>query len=115
MDDLASQLVARFPLLQRGYIQQREPETAPERLPPFLGIFMAVMEEVNAPICFILPRRGEVARLAAVVYGLHRFAATQVELTKGYGESNFTRGDLVRIHPGKHVFRYDGFDPATPE
>ena len=67
------------------------------------------------PVCFLLPRRGETARLVAVLYGLHRFCAAQTELTKGYGESTFTAGDLVRIHPGKHVFRYCGFDARAPE
>jgi len=116
MDDLANQLLARFQLLRRTCVQELEPDSAAEPLPPFLGLFMAAMDAgPSAPLCFILPRRGEIARLAAVMYGLYRFAGAQAELTKGYGETNFAVGDLVRIHPGKHVFRYGGFDPISPE
>jgi hypothetical protein len=116
MNDWANQLLGRFPLLERLRVRRPEVSDLTERLPPFLGILMAVMEARSAgPVCFILPRRGDIARLAAVLYGLHRFCAAQAELTKGYGESNFQLGDLVRIHPGKHVFRYGGFDPRAPE
>ncbi len=116
MDDFANVLFAQFPLLKRTYVQQRESDSAPEPLPLFLGLFMAVMEaRPGAPLCFILPRRGEIARLAAVAYALHRFAAAQSELTKSYGETHFSPGDLVRIHPAKHVFRYCGFDSSAPD
>jgi hypothetical protein len=116
MNDWANQLLQRFPILGRLRVRQPELSERVESLPPFLGIAMAVMETATpVPVCFLLPRRGETARLVAVLYGLHRFRAAQTELTKRYGESTFTTGDLVRIHPGKHVFRYCGFDARTPE
>ena len=116
MNDLAKELSARFHLLERIFVQQQELDSAPEPLPPFLRIFMAGMEaDQGTPLCFILPRCGEIARLAAVVYALHRFASAKGELTKGYGETNFSEGDVVRIHPGRHVFRYCGFDPDLPD
>jgi hypothetical protein len=116
MNDWANQLLQRFPILGRLRVRQPELSERVESLPPFLGIAMAVMETAApVPVCFLLPRRGETARLVAVLYGLHRFCAAQTELTKRYGESTFTAGDLVRIHPGKHVFRYCGFDARAPE
>ena len=111
MNDRAEQLLQRFPILGRLRVRQRDLSERAESLPLFLGIALAVMETAApVPVCFIFPRRGETARLVTILYGLHRFCAAQAELTKRYGEGSFTAGDLVRIHPGKHVFRYCGFE-----
>lgn len=116
MDAFADPLLRRYPILGRTFICHGELPGTPEPLPPFFGAFMAAMEaSLTAPLCFVLPRRGDVARLAAVLYGLHRFAVTQVELTKAYGETNFKSGDRVRIHPSKHVYCFLGFDPRLPD
>jgi hypothetical protein len=55
------------------------------------------------------------ARLATIVYGLHRFLVSQTELTRQYGEINFKAGELVRIHPSRHVYCFLGFDPQFPD
>ena len=112
MEGLARALSARFPLLRRLSVQQRDTTRGAEPLPLFLGILLAVMEAPpDWPLCFVLPRRGELARLTSVLYGLQQFAATQSELTKRYGDANFTAGDLVRIHPSRHVSRQAGQRP----
>lgn len=114
--DWARQLRTRFPLLQTLRAGPADPPASHPLLPAFLGILLAAMDSRSqTPVCFVLPKRGDVARIASVVLGLHRFRAAQGDLTKGYGESHFKSGDLVRIHPGKHVFRYGGFDPRSPE
>ncbi len=116
MEDLPRALSARFPLLRRLSVQQREAASGAEPLPPFLGILLAVMEApLEWPLCFVLPRLGELARLTSVLYGMQQFAAAQGELTKKYGDANFKTGDLVRVHPSRHVFRFGGFDPQSPE
>ena len=69
----------------------------------------------DKPLCFVLPRRGDVARLTAVLHALHRFIKKQNQLTYKYGETNFNKGDNVRVHPGKQVFRYDGFDEDSSD
>jgi len=77
---------------------------------------MAVMASPpSTPLCFVLPRRGESARLAALILALERFVATQNEAARSYAESMFKVGDLVRIHPGKHVFRFGGFEDGSSE
>src|SRR5262245_56245716 len=107
MHEWTNQILKKFPLLQRLRCRHTDHGEGSESLPPFLGLLMAVMEgPVETPVCFLLPRRGDIARVVAVLYGLHRFTAAQRDLTKGYGESHFNPGDLVRVHPGKHVFRY---------
>jgi len=111
----ADRLLARFPLLARAAVRPVHGGRA-EKLPAFLGLFMAAMDAASsAPLCFVLPRRGEMARLAAVLYGLHRFVVFQSELTRRYGEINFKPGELVRIHPSRHVYCFLGFDPRFPD
>lgn len=115
MQDLVERLRVRFPLLAGTCVGTQNAENAVEALPPFLGLFLAAMDTSAAtPLCFVLPRRDDVARLAVVLYGLHRFAAAEAKLTQRYGETNFTPGELVRIHPGKHVYLFLGFDPQLP-
>jgi hypothetical protein len=114
MQDLVDRLRTRFPLLAHACLHRRDTTDIVEALPPFLGLFMAAMATpVASPLCFVLPRRGDVARLAAVVYGLQRFVATQDERIRQYGETSFTPGELVRVHPSRHIFRFLGFDPRN--
>ena len=116
MEEITERLHERFPLLARLNVQSVEANSVPEHLPPYIGLLLSVMDAAqNRPICFILPRRGEVGRLATVLYALHRFAAKQSQLTQSYGEENFKEGDFVRVHPGRHVFKYGGFDAKSPD
>lgn len=111
MKETIKQLCARFPLLSRLTVTQADNGSTAEALPPFFGFFLAVMDAPpDQPLCFVLPRRGDAGRLAVVLYALHRFVKKQQQLTHAYGATNFNKGDTVRVHPGKQVFRYDGFD-----
>lgn len=99
----------RFPILERILVQSVGRNTLPERLPPFLGMLLAVMDAPAAiPTCFVFPRRGEVGRLAVVLHALQQFVKEQMEVTHEYMVANFKDGDLVRVNPSKHVFRYRG-------
>lgn len=116
MQPFVDPIRARFPILARACTRQQDGANASERLPLFLGLFMAAMDAAaSTPLCFVLPRRGDMARLAAVIYGLHRFGVSQTELTRRYGEINFKPGEFVRIHPSRHVFCFLGFDPQFPD
>ncbi|HEX3799665.1 MAG TPA: DrmE family protein [Verrucomicrobiae bacterium] len=116
MEEIIKQLCERFPLLSRLTVTQAGNNSIPESLPPFLGFLLAVMDTPpSQPLCFVLPRRGDVARLGIVLFALHRFIRKQKQLTHAYGATNFSKGDNVRVHPGKQVFRYDGFDEISPE
>lgn len=111
MEESIKQLRERFPLLSRLTVTQAGNGSAAEALPPFFGFFLAVMDAPpDQPLCFVLPRRGDAGRLAVVLHALHRFVKKQQQLTHAYGATNFNKGDTVRVHPGKQVFRYDGFD-----
>lgn len=116
MEEIIKQLRERFPLLTRLTLTQTGNNSHPETLPPFLGFLLAVMDTpLDRPVCFVLPRRGDVARLTTVLHGLHCFIKKQKQLTHTYGKINFNKGDNVRVHPGKQVFRYDGFDEDSSD
>jgi len=116
MEEIIKELCERFPLLTRLTVTQTEHNSIPEALPPFLGFLLAVMDAPpEKPLCFVLPRRGDVARLVVVLHALHRFIKKQKQLIYTYGEANFNKGDNVRVHPGKQVFRYDGFDENSAD
>ena len=46
---------------------------------------------------------------------MHQLVRKQKELTQAYAERNFNVGDLVRVHPGKDVYRYGGYDASCPD
>jgi hypothetical protein len=114
VEAITERIRSRFPLLARIRIREGELSAGAEPIPLFLGMLMAVMSAPpSAPLCFVLARRGEIPRLAAVSHSLQRFAEQQGELTKTYGRASFKRGDLVRIHPSKQVYVFQGFDEAA--
>ncbi len=116
MDVIYRQLQDQFPLLTRLFLEERGRGSAPQALPAYLGIFLAVFSSApTPPVCFILPRRGDLARLSAVLYAMHQFVRKQKELTQSYAERSFGIGDLVRVHPGRQVFRYGGYDANCPD
>lgn len=111
MEEAIKKLRERFPHLSRLTVTQAGNGSTVEALPPFFGFFLAVMDAPpDQPLCFVLPRRGDSGRLAVVLHALHRFVQKQQQLTHAYGATNFNKGDIVRVNPGKQVFRYDGFD-----
>jgi hypothetical protein len=116
MDEIIKQLHERFPLLSRLTVTQADNGSTAEAFPPFFGFFLAVMDAPpDQPLCFVLPRLGDVGRLAVVLHSLHRFVKNQQQLIHAYGAANFNKGDTVRVHPGKQVFRYDGFDENSSD
>jgi hypothetical protein len=112
------ELYAKFPLLSRLILRQTQAEGIfiTERLPSFLGFILAAMENPpEHPLCFVLPKCGEVARLAIVLCALHQFKKKQVQFARTYGAANFSKGEKVKIHPGGFVYIYNGFDEEFPE
>jgi len=116
MEHIFKLIGERFPLLQRLVVQRVGKGEVSERLPPFLGILLAVMgTPLERPTCFVLPRRGEVARLAVVLHALQQFVKEQQQVSREYINAHFNDGDMVRVTPGKHVFRYRGFESDTSD
>lgn len=111
MDEIFRPLQERFPLLTRLLSQDLEGALPPQALPAYLGIFLAVLDQAPAsPVCFILPRRGDVARMSAVLYVMHRLVLKQATIAQSYAGRNFNTGDHVCVHPYRYVYRYGGYD-----
>lgn len=116
MKVILRQLQDQFPVLARLLLQERGGSSTPQALPPYLGIFLAVLEKApTPPVCFVLPRRGDVARLAAALYAMHQLTCKQEQLTRSYAGRSFNIGDLVCVHPSREVFRYGGYDATRPD
>lgn len=114
MDKVAVYLRERFPCLTRLFVRSLVSETL-EPLPRYLGMFFALMEAPPAtPICFILPNRGNIPRLVAVLYSMICFSKKCPQLIRKYGETNFTFGENVRVLPSGHVYQYGGFHKSLP-
>lgn len=81
-----------------------------ETLPSFLGIITKILlNPPKTPICFVFPQRGEIPRLVVILHVLYQIKLKQEQLKESFCNANFKRGDLVRVHPDKHVFKYDSF------
>ena len=114
MTEIWRELRERFPLLDRVVVQALGQEKA-ESFPSFFSLFLAALDDREGPpCCFVLPRRGEMARLAAIIFGLSIFRRDFNALAKQYAEQEFSVGQHVRVHPGKHVFAFGGFWPDQP-
>jgi hypothetical protein len=109
------ELQERYPLLGRVVVHAIAQEKA-EAFPGFFGLFLPALDaKESAPCCFVLPRRGQMARLAAVVFGLSIFRREFNALTIEYANQKFAEGQRVRVLPGKQVFAFGGFWPAQPD
>ena len=114
-NDLSS-LLTKYPLLQKLCIRRLEDGCPSEASPPYIACILAALENPGpAPVCFVFPKRGDAPRVAAVLFALLRFKARESELAKKLGEKNFKEGNLVRIHPTGHIYRYLGFLDKYPD
>ena len=108
MADIWRELRERYPLLDRVVVYSVGEEIA-EAIPNFFGLFLAALDDTEAaPCCFVLPRRGQMARLAATI-ALSVFRREFDRLVREYAEQKFSEGQKVRVLPGKHVFKFGGF------
>ena len=115
MAEIWHELLERYPFLERVVVHSLGEENA-EALPLFFGLFLAALDDKEgAPCCFVLPRRGQMARLAAIIFGLSVFRREFNALAREYAEQKFPEGQRVRVHPGKHVFAFGGFWPDQPD
>src|SRR5437660_6598824 len=109
------ELRERYPLLCRVVIQSLGGANA-ERFPSFFGLFLAALDEpAPVPCCFVLPRRGQMARLAAIMFGLSVFRRDFNSLAQEYANREFKEGQRVRVFPGRHVYTFGGFWPDQPD
>ena len=113
MQELIHQLKARFPLLGKLEVEATD-QTSREPLPAFIGLALAALDSV-APkgSCFILPRKGEVGRLCAVLMALSKLDRNFKSLCSNLPLPCNTN-DPVRIHPGKQIFVFQGVWDENP-
>lgn len=77
--------------------------------PPVMALSLSAASESDGrPICFVLPRKGDVARWAAVITGLSQAeqtfqACNEVRLRHAYEE-----GEEVQLFPSGHSFEFEG-------
>lgn len=108
-------LEERYPLVRRMIVCSAGDEKA-EGFPLFFNLFLAAMENRDgAPCCFVLPWRGQMARLATILLGLSILRREFNSLARAYAEQKFENGQKVRVYPSKHVFVFSGFWPGQPD
>jgi hypothetical protein len=107
------ELRKRYTLLDRAVVKSFGEE---ETFPPFFGLFLAALDDKEGtPCCFVLPRCGQMARLAATVFGLCLFRREFDILAHEYAKQKFAEGTKVRVFPSEHVFVFGGFWPDQPD
>jgi len=115
MEVVWRELCDRYPLLEQIVMHSFGQENS-EAFPLFFGLFLAALDDKHGPpCCFVLPRRGQMARIAATIYGLSVFRREFNDLAREYARQQFAEGQKVRIHPSKHVFTFGGFWDDEPE
>jgi hypothetical protein len=116
MEQIHQHLRERFPLLTRLRVQGPNGNVPAETLPLYLGMLLAAMEAPPAPpLCFVFPRRGDVGRIAAILYCLARLKQRHRDLIRQVALDHFKSGQLVRIHPSQEVFVYEGVRLDDPD
>lgn len=109
MDELFESLRSRHPLLSAVFVSADS--SAPESLPPIFSLFLSACANNSKPLCFVVPRRGELARHAALLLALdHVGAQAHAELNR----EKFSPGERVRIHPSRRVFVFEGVREGEP-
>jgi hypothetical protein len=108
MEAVVQRLREMFPLLSRLSVLDADAQHW-DILPPYLGMIWSVLDgSPQTPVCFVFPRRGEIARLAAVTHCLNKLSQIHRDAVLKTSISQFTPGDNVLVHPSREVFVYRG-------
>ena len=113
--DLMAEFQRRFPLLDKttGLFGKNLPW---ERLPWFLGFFLAAAEQPGTgACCFVLDKTSGTTAIASVLAALIRFQKDFPDLVKRHTEISFSRGERVRVKPNNFVYEYDGIWEKYPD
>lgn len=98
---------AQYPLLRRITIAAAGQEA--ETPPGFIGLLLSVIEaDTSQPLCVMLPSRGHLPRLAAVLLGLSRFQRSYDRHLHRIAEQELVPGSNVRVRPKGSVYQYLG-------
>lgn len=115
MKEIIEHLCERFPLLPHLTITRVGNGSNPEALTPFLGLLLAVMESPpDKPVCFVFPRRGDVARVTAILHALFKFKQNHQNFAEILATQNLQLGQTVQIYPSGEVFVYEGSRDDDP-
>ena len=102
-----SELVGRFPLLERVHIVSLA-DTAGGEIPAYVAVLLAVAEAPNSkPLGFILPRKGNLGRIVAVMHSLQQLDRKLPEAIEDHITRTFPAGTKVRLKPDRFVYRLE--------
>jgi hypothetical protein len=87
-----------------------------DKIPSFLHAPIAALACTDgSPVCFVLPRRHDMARWTAVLYSLNRFISRFPRLAAEYADKAFPAGERVRVNPSGHVYEFGGVFLERPD
>lgn len=112
MDALSDWFSRRYPLLADIAIGTTADSSVPT--PPLVGLMTAVAESERASYCFVLPRKGDLGRIASVAIAITSLKRDYSALAAA-SEAPVKPGEYVRVHPGKRVYRFCGDSRDYPE
>lgn len=108
---LTDAIIERFPQLAKWQFQSIK-DGEETTIPAWLGLLLSQADSDSGPICFVLPRAGDVARVFSILQGLIRFSLRFEELAAALTAQTLRVGERVRVNPSGHVFIYGGQDAA---
>lgn len=85
-------------------------ESKGEAVPQYMrDIISAFESDATFPICFVLAKRGEIARFSSILYALYKI---QNDTPAAF--VTFRQGDRVLLHPERRVYIFDQVDKLNP-
>lgn len=103
---IVEHLKRRWPLWQRLRLML---DGSVYDFPPIMALCLcSALEDDDTPICFVLPRRGEAARWAAVISGLVQAEQIFPTCNAERLRHQYTKGESVQLFPSGHAFEFDG-------
>jgi hypothetical protein len=113
MSELSKHLTTRFPILTDLSISVLGNETI-GAIPPFMGLPLSALNAPTKSACaFVLPRKEQVGRLAAILFALNQTQKEFATLCSSITEP-CAIGRSVRIHPANNVFTFLGVYERDP-
>ncbi|WP_461783542.1 DrmE family protein [Prosthecobacter sp.] len=104
---IVEHLKTRWPLWQRLRLLS---DGSLYDFPPLMALCLsAAAENDGNSVCFVLPRKGDAARWAAVLTGLSKAEQTFYACNEERVRQNYEEGEAVHLFPSGHAFEFKGF------
>lgn len=114
MSALADEVARRYPVLGEVHLSSSD-GGAPETVPTFFGLLLALAESDNERgCCIVVPDPAGVAHVLATLLTLVRLRKEFDVLTRAWAERGFEVGQRVKVNPTGHVYVYEGVFEKWP-